>query len=118
MPPQLPLFTHEGDSDSEPSTPIAATLNPDETSSTPSMRLNKFKLPTGSALSNTPKVVISIFLLIIQKCRLLPGGKIWSNGCIINFSAVKIFLDENFSDIGSEKYTEYSEVQEVIIIIE
>ncbi|KAM3179601.1 hypothetical protein ACTXT7_000336 [Hymenolepis weldensis] len=55
MPPQLPLFAHEGDSDSEPSTPIVAALNPDETPSTPSLRLNKFKTPGGSALNNTPK---------------------------------------------------------------
>ncbi|VDO12136.1 unnamed protein product [Rodentolepis nana] len=55
MPPQLPLFTHEGDSDSEPSTPVAVTLNPDETPSTPSLRLSKFKPATGSVLNSTSK---------------------------------------------------------------
>ncbi|KAM7541355.1 hypothetical protein Aperf_G00000020218 [Anoplocephala perfoliata] len=58
IPPQLPLFSHEADSDSEPPTmvPTAVASNADESPSTPPLRLNKFKPPMGSAIS-TPKSV-------------------------------------------------------------
>ncbi|VDK43521.1 unnamed protein product [Taenia asiatica] len=58
LPHQLPLFSHDGDSDSEPFTPTASgnatTSNIDV--STPTLKVNKLKPPTSSS-SSAPKTL-------------------------------------------------------------
>lgn len=59
LPHQLPLFSHDGDSDSEPSTPTtsANTTTSNIDASTPTLKVNKLKPLTNSSPS-APKVVM------------------------------------------------------------